>query len=111
VGRLQYLAGCPISWRCDMISKRATKSKPNTRKVMARARNLEIYSNRSKEHVKAWEGKRAGFGPRLSRYKTQFPFQPRRAETSPSFPEPTSRSIALFPLRLEDTARSICAGQ
>jgi hypothetical protein len=60
---LQYLTGCPISWRCDMISKRATKSKPNTHKVMARARNWEIFSNRSKGHAKAWERRRSGSGP------------------------------------------------
>jgi hypothetical protein len=44
-----------------MISKRATKSKPNTRKITARAGNWEIYSNHGKERAKAWEGKRAGF--------------------------------------------------
>jgi hypothetical protein len=32
VGRLQYLADYLISWRCDVIGKRTTKSKPNTRK-------------------------------------------------------------------------------
>jgi hypothetical protein len=63
VGRLQYLAGCPISWRCDMIRKRATKSKPNTCEAMARARNLEIYFNRSKGRAKAWEGKHTGSSP------------------------------------------------
>jgi hypothetical protein len=63
VGRLQYLAGCPVSRCCDMISKRATKSKPNVRKVMARARNLEIYSNRGKGRAKAWEGRRDSSGP------------------------------------------------
>jgi hypothetical protein len=63
VSWLQYLAGCPISWRCDMISKRATKSKPNTRKVVARARDLEIYSNHNKGRAKAWEGRRTGSSP------------------------------------------------
>jgi hypothetical protein len=42
VGRLQYLTGCPVSWHCDMISKQATKLKPDARKVMAKARNSEI---------------------------------------------------------------------
>jgi hypothetical protein len=54
-----------------MISERATKSKPNTCKITARAGNWEIYSNRGKGRAKAWEGKRAGFdlaqaGTRLS---------------------------------------------
>jgi hypothetical protein len=111
VSRLQYLAGCPICWRCDVISKRMIKSRPNTRKVMARARNWEIYSNRSKGRAKAWEGRHASSGPRPSRYRTQFPFQPRRAGTSPSFPEPASRSTAPFALRLEDPARRVCASQ
>jgi hypothetical protein len=62
VGRLQYLAGCPVSWRCDMTSKRATKSKLRTRKEMAKARNLEIYSSRGKGHARAREGGRAGSG-------------------------------------------------
>jgi hypothetical protein len=44
-----------------MISERTTKSKPNMRKVMARAKNWEIYSNRGKGRAKAWEGKRASF--------------------------------------------------
>jgi hypothetical protein len=63
IGQFQYLASCPLSRRCDMISKRATKSKPNDRKEVARARNLEIYSNRGKGCAKAWEGRRAGSGP------------------------------------------------
>jgi ribonuclease HI len=40
-------------WHCDLISKRATKSKSNTRKATARARNLVIYPNRSKGRAKA----------------------------------------------------------
>jgi hypothetical protein len=70
------------------------KSKPNTRKVMTRARNWEIYSSRNKEHAKAREGKRAGYGPRPSRYKIQFPFQHRRAETSLFSPKPASKSTS-----------------
>jgi hypothetical protein len=53
MGRLQYLAGCPVSWRCDVISKRATKSKLSARKEMAKARNLESHSSRSKGYAKA----------------------------------------------------------
>jgi hypothetical protein len=63
VGRLQHLAGYPVSWRYDMISKRATKSKPNAHKVMARARNSEIYSSRGKGLVRTQEGGRAGSSP------------------------------------------------
>jgi hypothetical protein len=62
VGRFQYLASCPLSRRCDMISKRATKSKPNDCKEMARAKNWEIHSTRSKRHVRAQEGRRVGSG-------------------------------------------------
>jgi hypothetical protein len=63
LGQLQYLAGCPVSWRYDMISKRATKSKPNARKVMAKARNLEIYSSRGRGLARAREGRCAGSNP------------------------------------------------
>jgi hypothetical protein len=56
VGRLQSLAGCLVSWRCDMISKRASKSKPSVRKETAKARDLGVYSSRGKGHAKAWEG-------------------------------------------------------
>jgi hypothetical protein len=83
------------------------KSKPNTRKAVARARNWKIYSNHSKERAKAREGKCAGSGPRPSRYKTQFPFQSCRAGTSPSFPEPASRNTVPSALKPEDLARSV----
>jgi hypothetical protein len=53
VDRLQSLAGCPISWRCDMISKRASKLKSSIRKEMAKARDLEVYSSRGKGYAKA----------------------------------------------------------
>jgi hypothetical protein len=52
VGWLQYLAGCSISWRCDMISKRATKLKLSTCEETAKARSLEICSSRGKGYVK-----------------------------------------------------------
>jgi hypothetical protein len=89
VGRLQYLAGCPVSWRCDMISKRATKSKPNARKVMAKARNLEIYSSRGKGRARAREGRRAGSGPTPAGTGLNFhsnPSKPGWARTSQSQP-------------------------
>jgi hypothetical protein len=63
VGRLQYLAGCPVSWRCDMISKGAMKSKPNARKVMAKARNSEICSSHGKGLARAREGRCASSIP------------------------------------------------
>jgi hypothetical protein len=94
-----------------MIGKRAIKSKPNTRRITARAGNREIYSNRSKEHAKAREGKRAGSGPRPSRYETQLPLRPRQAGASPPFPGPASRSTGPSALRLEDLARRVCASQ
>jgi hypothetical protein len=70
--RFQYLASCPLNRCCDVISKRATKSKPNNRKEMARARNLEIHSTRSKGRVRAREGRCAGSG--LARASTGFNF-------------------------------------
>jgi hypothetical protein len=97
VGRLQHLAGCPISWRCDMISKRATKLKPNTRKVMARARNLEIYSNRSKGHVKAWEGRHTGSSP--ARAGTGLSFHSDPAEPELVRPSQSRPAEALLLLR------------
>jgi hypothetical protein len=80
VSRLQYLTGCSISWRCDMISKRATKSKPNTRKVMARAKNLEIYSNRSKGRAKAWERRHTGSSPARASTGLSFHSDPAKPE-------------------------------
>jgi hypothetical protein len=62
VGRFQYLASCLLNRRCDMTSKRATKSKLNDRKEMDRARNLDIYSTRGKGRARAWEGRHAGSG-------------------------------------------------
>jgi hypothetical protein len=103
VGRLQYLAGYSISWCRDTISKRATKSKPNTRKATARAENWEVYSNHGLGRAKAWEGKRASFDlaragtkpnllsnsvepglvrPPRSRL-AEAPFPPRRSRRSP----------------------------
>jgi hypothetical protein len=80
VSQLQYLAGCLISWCCDMISKRATKPKPNTRKVMASARNLEIYSNRSKGRAKAWEGRHTGSSPARAGTELSFYSDPAKLE-------------------------------
>jgi hypothetical protein len=89
VGQLQYLASCPVSWRCDMISKRATKSKLNAHKEMARARNLEIYSNHGKGHARAREGRRAGSGLTRAGIELSFhsnPSEPELACISQSWP-------------------------
>jgi hypothetical protein len=70
VSRLQYLTGCLISWRYDMISNRATKSKANTRNVVARARNWEIRSTRSKGSMPA------RVSPELAQDSTSTPTPP-----------------------------------
>jgi hypothetical protein len=90
VHRLQYLASCPISWRCDMISRRATKSKPNTRKVKARARNWEIRSIHSKGGAPA-------------------PVSPKPAQDSTSAPIPPSRGKLAFPRAGQQRHCSFCA--
>jgi hypothetical protein len=55
-GQLQSLAGYPISWRCNMTSKRASKSKSSARKERAKASGSEIHSSHGKGHAKAREG-------------------------------------------------------
>jgi hypothetical protein len=55
MGRLQSLAGYPISWRCDMTSKRVSKSKSSICKEMAKAGGLEVRSSRGKGYAKARE--------------------------------------------------------
>jgi hypothetical protein len=70
VGWLQYLTGCPISWRYDMTGKRAMKSKLSTRKEMAKARNLEIYSSRGKGYAKARGRETCWLWPRSSQHRT-----------------------------------------
>jgi hypothetical protein len=80
------------------------KSKPNTRKVMARARNLEIYSNRSKGRAKAWEGRCTGSSPARAGTGLSFRSNLSKVGVSPSFPELASRSIAPFAPRPGDLA-------
>jgi hypothetical protein len=70
VVRLQSLAGCPISWRCDMTSKRASKLKSSVRKEMAKARDLEVHSSRGKGYAKAREREMCRLRSRLSRHRT-----------------------------------------
>jgi hypothetical protein len=55
VGWLQSLVGCPISWRCDLTSKRASKLKSSIRKEMAKASGLEVRSNHGRGYTKAQE--------------------------------------------------------
>jgi hypothetical protein len=127
VGRLQYLAGCPISWRGDTISKRATKSEPNARKATARARNWEVYSNHGLGRAKAWEGKHAGFdlaraGTRLSLRSNsaepglvcpprnrlaEAPFPPRRSQRSPPEASTHGSDYRSSYLRIHVTAVSL----
>jgi hypothetical protein len=97
VGRLQYLAGCPISWRCDTIDKRATKSEPNMRKAMARAGNWEVYSNHGLGHAKAWEGKCVGFN--LARAGTKLSLCSNSAELGLVRPPQSQLPEAPFPPR------------
>jgi hypothetical protein len=54
MGRLQSLASCLISWRCEMTSKRASKS--SARKEGAKASGLEVHSSHGKGHAKAHKG-------------------------------------------------------
>jgi hypothetical protein len=80
-----------------MIGERAKKSKPNTRKVTARAGNREIYSNCGKERAKARERECASSG--LARAGTRLSLH-----SNPARPKlvhlPRSRLVkALLPLR------------
>jgi hypothetical protein len=99
VGRLEYLAGCPISWRCDMISERATKSKLSTYKETAKARNLEIRSSRDKGHAKVRGRETRRLRPRSSRHRTWPSLQSPQDGANLHLPKPANRSTT--PLRAE----------
>jgi hypothetical protein len=99
VSRLQYLAGCPASWRCDMISKRATKSKLSTGKETAKARNLEICSSRGKGHAKVQGRETRRLRPRLSRHGTWPSLQSPQARANLHLLKSANRSTT--PLRAE----------
>jgi hypothetical protein len=86
-GRLQSLAGCPISWRCDMTSKRASKSKSSIRKVMDKASGSEVHSSRSKGYAKAHEGEVCRLRSRPSQHRMQFPFLFPQAGANPHLPK------------------------
>jgi hypothetical protein len=70
MGRLQPLAGCPISWHCDMTGKRASKSKSSTRKERAKASGSEVHSSHGKGHAKAREGETCRLRSRPSWHRT-----------------------------------------
>jgi hypothetical protein len=48
MGQVQSLAGCLISWRCDMTSRRALKSKSGVRKERAKASGWEVHPSHGK---------------------------------------------------------------
>jgi hypothetical protein len=95
VGRLQSLAGCLISWRYDMISKRASKLKSSIRKETAKARNLEVYSSRGKGHAKAWERETCRLRPRPSRHRTWLSFLSPQAGANLRLLKPAYRHFSL----------------
>jgi hypothetical protein len=72
MGQLQSFAGCPISGRCDMINKRARKSKSSIDDG-GRCLNggLEVHLSYSKGYVKAREGEACRLRSRPSRHRTQ----------------------------------------
>jgi hypothetical protein len=99
VGRLQYLAGCPVSWRCDMISKQATKSKLSTCEEMAKAKNSEIRSSHGKGHAKVRGRETRRLRPRSSRHRTWLSLQSPQAGANLHLLKPANRNTT--PLRAE----------
>jgi hypothetical protein len=94
-GRLQSLAGCPISWRCDMTWKRASKSKSSIREEMAKASGLEVHLGHNKVCAKVREGETCRLQSRPSRHRTQLLFLSPQAGASPYLPQPDSRGVFL----------------
>jgi hypothetical protein len=111
VGWLQYLASCPVSWRCDMTSKQVTKSELSTRKEIAKARNLESHSSHIEGYAKARGREMCQLRPRSSRHRTQLSLQPLQAGVSLHFLKPANRSTTPFVLKPKNLARSVCASQ
>jgi hypothetical protein len=109
-GRLQSLAGCPISWHCDITSKRALKSKSSVRKEMAKASGLEVHSSRGKGYAKAQEGETCRLRPRPSRHRMQLPFLSLQASASSHLPKPASRGTFPSTLKPEELARNVSLG-
>jgi hypothetical protein len=90
-GQLQSLADCPISWRCDITSKRASKSKSSIRKEMTKASGLEVHSSRGRGYVEVQKGETCrlqsrpsqhgcGFHPSLLKPVLTYTFRSRIAE-------------------------------
>jgi hypothetical protein len=111
MGQLQSLANCPISWRCDITSKRALKSKSSVRKEMAKASGLEVHPSRSKGYVKAREGETYRLWSCPSQHRMQFlPLSP-HASASPYLSKPASRGTFPFTLKPEELARNVLLGR
>jgi hypothetical protein len=94
-GRLQSLAGCPISWRCDMTSKRVSKSKSSIRREMAKASGLEVHPGRYKVYMEVRKGETCWLWSRSSQHGMQFlPLSP-QAGANLHLPQPDNRGIFL----------------
>jgi hypothetical protein len=106
----QSLVECPISWRCDITSKRASKSKSSVRKEMAKASGLEVHPSRSKGYMKAREGETCRLRSRPSWHGMQFPPLSPQADASPYLPKPASRGTFPFTLKPEELARNVSLG-
>jgi hypothetical protein len=108
VGRLQYLTGYPVSWRCDVISKRAMKSKLSTCKGTAKARNLEIRSIRGKGHARVRGRETRRLRPCSSQHRTWSSLQSPQAGANLQLLRPANRGTTPSMLKPEDFARSVC---
>jgi hypothetical protein len=109
-GRLQSLAGYPISWRCDITSKRASKLKSSIRKEMAKASGLEVHSSHDKGYAKAREREMHRLRSRLSQHRTQLPFLSPQAGASLHLPKLASRGTFPSTLKPEELARNVSLG-
>jgi hypothetical protein len=110
MGRLHSLAGCPISWRCDMTSKRASKSKSSARKEMAKASDSEVHSSHSKGYAKDRKGETRRLRSCSSRHRTQLPFPSPQAGANPHLPKPSSRGTFPSALKPEELASNVLLG-
>jgi hypothetical protein len=106
-GRLQSLAGCLISWRYNMTSKRASKSKSNVRKEMAKARGSKVHSSHDKGYAKAREGETCRLRSRLTRHRMQPPFLFPQAGANPHLPKPASKGTFPSMPKPEELARDV----
>jgi hypothetical protein len=109
-GQLQSLADCPISWHCDIPSKRASKSKSSVHKEMAKASGSEVHSSHGKGYMKAQEGEMCWLQTPLSRHRTQLPLLSPQASASPYLQKPASRGTSSPTLKPEELARNISLG-